>query len=127
MRRFAVHAIIVAQFIVIGWFPAVCGAVIRHVPADYLTIVDGIAAAVDGDTVLIAAGTYTGEGNRDLNFQGKAITVMSIGLPEDCVIDCEAAARGFIFNSGETSASKLAGLTITALSAISATARQSLR
>ncbi|MHC4364847.1 MAG: hypothetical protein ACYSTJ_05210, partial [Planctomycetota bacterium] len=39
------------------------------------TIHAGIDAAGTADTVLIADGTYTGSGNRDLDYQGKAITV----------------------------------------------------
>ena len=48
-----------------------------HVPADSATIQAGINGTVDGDTVLIADGTYIGEGNRDNDFLGKAIVVMS--------------------------------------------------
>ncbi len=40
-------------------------------------IQEGINAAVAGDTVEVADGVYTGNGNRDLDFHGKAITVRS--------------------------------------------------
>jgi len=46
-----------------------------HVPRDYPTIQAAVNAAVDGDEVIVAPGTYTGEGNRDIDFLGKAITV----------------------------------------------------
>jgi len=48
-------------------------AQIIHVPADQLTIQDGINAASNGDTVLAADGTYL----ENINFSGKAITVAS--------------------------------------------------
>ena len=77
------------------------------------TIQAGIDAAADGDEVLVADGTYTGDGNKNLNFGGKPITVRSTsGNPARCIIDCESVGRGFHFHSGETAASILKGFTI---------------
>jgi len=76
-------------------------------------IQEGINAAVDGDTVLAADGTYAGDGNKNLDFGGKAITVRSENGPNDCVIDCEGDGRGFYFHSGEAAASVVDGFTIT--------------
>ncbi len=79
-----------------------------------------IQAAIDaclpseGDEVVIADGTYTGDGNRDLDFRGKAITVRSAsGDAAACVIDCEGEGRGFFFHSGEGTDSVVEGLMIT--------------
>jgi hypothetical protein len=44
-------------------------------PADFRTIQAAVGDANDGDTVLVAPGTYTSDGNRDIDFRGKAITV----------------------------------------------------
>ena len=92
------------------------GSVIQ-VPADQPNIQAAIAAAVDGDVVVVAPGTYTGWANRNLDFAGKAITVRSTDPGDPAVvaatvIDCGQAGRGFIFQSGETPASVVDGLTI---------------
>jgi hypothetical protein len=84
-----------------------------HVPSDYSTIQAGIDAAVNGDTVLVADGIYKGEGNKNLDFNGKAITVMSESGPENTIIDCEGNGRGFIFQSGEGQDSVVSGFMIT--------------
>jgi hypothetical protein len=76
-------------------------------------IQEAIDTAVDADTVLVLDGTYTGEGNRDLNFRGRLITVRSENGPGNCTIDCEGDGRGFYFHSGEGPDSIVEGLTIT--------------
>ena len=73
---------------------------------DFPTIQDAIDAAVPGDIVELADGTFTGPGNRELDYLGKAITVRSqSGQPENCVIDLEGTIydgyRGFHFHHGE--------------------------
>ena len=54
----------------------------RHVPAQYPTIQAAINAALDGDTGIIIPGTYTGDGNRGIDFLGKALTVRGAN-PDD--------------------------------------------
>ena len=84
--------------------------------ANYLTIQSAIDAAQGGDTVLVRDGIYTGDGNRDIDFKGKAITVQSENGPENCTIDCQGTEqephRGFYFHSGESRNSILDGVTI---------------
>jgi len=86
-------------------------------PADFNNIQAAIDDANDGDTVLVADGTYTGDGNRDIDFHGKAITVRSENGPKNCIIDCNGTEaephRGFYFHSGEGPDSVLSGLTVT--------------
>jgi hypothetical protein len=90
---------------------------IIHVPGDSTTIQGGINGAVDGDTVMVVNGTYTGDGNRDIDFTGKAIVLMSENGPEVTIIDCEGDSlnphRGFYFHSGEDLCSIVQGFTIT--------------
>jgi len=91
------------------------------VPAEYPTIQDAINDCNDGDTVIIDPNTYTGPGNRDIDFLGKAITVRSTD-PNDpnivaaTIIDCNGTEtephRGFRFWQGEDANSVVAGLTI---------------
>jgi predicted outer membrane repeat protein len=81
---------------------------------DFDNIQDGIFQASDGDTVTLCDGTYTGTGNRDISYHGKAITVKSTsGNPAACVIDCEGLTRGFTFDSLEDTTSVLEGVTVT--------------
>jgi len=89
------------------------GATISVPTVQYPTIQAGIDAAVNGDTVLVADGTYTGEGNKNLDFNGKAITVVSENGPNSTIIDCEGEGRGFWFHTGEGENSVLSGFTVT--------------
>jgi predicted outer membrane repeat protein len=73
----------------------------------------GINAATNGDTVIVADGIYTGIDNQRLNFSGRLITLRSANGPEYCTIDCEHAARGFRFLTGETAAAIVEGFKIT--------------
>jgi hypothetical protein len=86
-------------------------------PADFTTIHAAINDANNGDTIEILPGTYTGEGNRNINFLGKAITVRSTD-PNDpnivgaTIIDCNNSSLSFYFHNGEDAKSVLDGLTI---------------
>ena len=83
-----------------------------NIPDDYSTIQGGIDAAVNGDTVLVSDGTYTGDGNRDIDFAGKNILVKSLSGREYTVIDCENSGRGFHFQSEENNSAIIEGFTI---------------
>ncbi|MCP4001588.1 MAG: DUF5011 domain-containing protein, partial [Gammaproteobacteria bacterium] len=76
------------------------------------TIQDALDAALDNDLIQLAAGTYTGIGNKDLNYTGKPLMLISGNGAENCIIDCEGAGRGFVFENGEGPLSILAGVTI---------------
>jgi len=88
-----------------------CSTRTWRVPDECPTIQAGIDSASNGDTVMVADGLYTGEGNRDVFFLGKAIVVMSENGPRWSIIDCQQSGRGFCF-SGEGPNAVLRGFTI---------------
>jgi len=96
--------------------------------ADYLVRADGggeqptiaaaLAVAISGDTITLADGTFTGPGNRDLDFESRPLVLRSQGDdPAACVIDCGGGPgeghRGLHFHMGEGPAALVRGITIT--------------
>jgi predicted outer membrane repeat protein len=98
-----------------------------YVPSrDYPTIQSAISdpAVVNGDVVVVAPGVYSGPGNVDLDFGGKAITVKSTinfanpnpAIIAATIIDCGGTKynphRAFWFHNIEGPNSKVLGFTI---------------
>jgi len=77
---------------------------------------DAIQEAIDvagvGDEVIVADGMYAGAGNKNLDYDGKALVVRSENGAESCTIDCESNGRGFRFESGATRDAVVDGFTI---------------
>ncbi|MFC1889216.1 nitrous oxide reductase family maturation protein NosD [Thermodesulfobacteriota bacterium] len=79
-----------------------------HVPADQPTIQAGIDAAVRGDIVLVAPGTYF----ENITFRGKKISVQGEAGVEETIIDGNNTGSVVRFWRGETEDSLIKGFTI---------------
>ncbi len=115
--RNAILLRIITGTVVVVWmslalFTMVTSAATIRVPGDQLTIQAGIDAAEEGDTVLVADGTYTGDENKNLEYKGNNICLISMNGPDSTIIDCEGVGRGVFFSDAESPDSYLQGFTI---------------
>lgn len=90
----------------------IAAATTFYVPDDYTTIQAAVDAASSGDTVRVADGTYTGSGNKGIEFDGKLLVVASENGPEFCIIDCEDSGRAFSLHNLEPVGTRIEGFTI---------------
>jgi serine protease len=111
-RRVAVAA---AAFLVL--FPATAAALfaapaaaatVLRVPQDHSTIQSAINAAAAGDTILVAAGTY----NETIDFQAKAITVVSESGAASTVINGDGVGAVVTMNANAGETPVLQGFTV---------------
>ncbi len=77
-------------------------AALLEVPTTYSDIQTAIDSASAGDTILVFPGTYSGPNNRDLNFGGKNLVLLSTGGAAVTVIDCDSQSRGITLENGES-------------------------
>jgi hypothetical protein len=81
-----------------------------RVPDDYASIQAAIDAAVDGDEIVVAAGTY----KEAIDFKGKAVHLHSLDGPETTIINATGLQATVVkCASGEGSGTVLEGFTVT--------------
>ena len=105
-NRFSVYRFFSGVVLLLTAFPTVATTI--HVPADKPTIQAAIDAAVDGDTILVAAGTYT----ENIDFKNKVITVQSTGGAATTIIDGANVNTVIAFGMTQGAAAVLQGFTI---------------
>ena len=88
---------------------ALFGQVTRNVPAQFPTIQGAIGASSNGDTVMVAAGTY----NEALNFLGKSVSVIGAAGALTTIIQGTPGQRVVAFTNNEGPGSILNGFTVT--------------
>ncbi|MEO6463197.1 MAG: FlgD immunoglobulin-like domain containing protein [Candidatus Eisenbacteria bacterium] len=109
---FAALVVIVAAAAAATALPGPAGAFVRRVPQDHARISDALAAAAPGDSVVVAAGTYSTAANGevfplDVNAAGVSLLGAGMGLS---VIDAANQAGAVRLRAANT---RLEGFTIT--------------
>jgi len=110
------HNILIASilcFLAIAVQGRYCPAEVIRVPGDYPTIQRAVYEAEDGDEILVAPGTYTGEGECVVDLLGKAVWLHSSHGSQVTFIDGEYVRRGVVCQSMEDSNTIIEGFNIT--------------
>jgi predicted outer membrane repeat protein len=82
--------------------------------ADFDNIQAAVDAASDGDEIIVMPGTYTSTATwAVVDMLGKAVWLHSNDGPEVTIIDCENSRGGIWCWTGESSETKIEGLTVT--------------
>jgi len=92
----------------VGFTTSSFGATI-YVPGDYSTIQDALNAAVNHDTIVVAAGTY----RENITFSGKAVALRGAAGAALTIIDGAQNGSVVTFDSSEGADTVLDGFTIT--------------
>jgi parallel beta-helix repeat protein len=95
--------------LVFGLFSATAFCSTIHVPQGYPTIQQAIDNAQNGDTIIVAPGTYV----ENIYFKGKDVLVQSSGGPALTIIDGNQADSAVNFVSQEGSGAVIDGFTVT--------------
>jgi hypothetical protein len=81
---------------------------------DFVSIGEGVSAASDGDTVLVAPGTYTGPENLGIDFEGRNLHLKAVEGPDSTIINAASEETvAILLHTGEDTTSVIQGFTIT--------------
>jgi predicted outer membrane repeat protein len=80
--------------------------------APYRSLAHAIAGAAGGDSLLLAPGLYTGEGQHDLIIQGIGLEIIGLAGSDSTSLDLDSLGAGFTFLDAPLDSSRLTGLTI---------------
>ena len=94
---------------ILSAFAAPARAATINVPADKPTIAAALIAAANGDTIIVADGTYL---EHSLSTADKAVTLESANGPAHCIIDAQQKGSVFYLHSHEKSTTFIQGFTI---------------
>jgi hypothetical protein len=83
------------------------------VPSECPNIQAGVDSAANGDTVLVAPGTYSGEGNHFVSWGEYNLVLTSEAGAENTTIDCGGDDYAMIVGTGKDSTTVISGFTIT--------------
>jgi len=75
-------------------------------------IQEAINNALDGDTILVRPGEYTGAGNRNIGLSSKEIEIRGQAGAATIIINCEGAGRGLYNNASSSKPKVIEGITI---------------
>ena len=82
------------------------------VPEDYPTIAEAIAAANEGDEIIVSAGTHYGTGSAVVDPIGKTLLIRSADGPATTFLDGQGERRVVLCDSNESSKTIIQGFTI---------------
>lgn len=80
---------------------------------DFATIQGAVDAAAEGDTIVLATGTFTGAGNVNVDSRSKGLVVRGEGDAAATTIDCAWTTRAFRVHDNTSSFFVIANVTIT--------------
>ena len=79
---------------------------------DFDNISAAVGAASEGDTILVAAGTYTGANNKNIDPLGTNLQFIGEAGRNFVIIDCQFDGQAFNFHNGEDTKTLISGFTI---------------